>query len=183
MNLSKAFWSVGVGALSVAVFAASTSYLSAIAQRVGPRTLYPLLDNARCVEGSSNGRFSRSQSNAVVQRQLYESDFRISVGKGRAAVLACSIDNTDFDSLTLLMGIDDVSAEYGREMTVNVWQSGSVIESYSNTQGHQLISTNLDLRNTVDARPGNVSIELVCEQSSYNFCGLHFIEAWLSAPE
>lgn len=157
------------------------------AQRQGPRIQFPLLDNATCRPVTSDTRnlrqevLERQEDSVAIGRRIYEYSFFMRARGGGYTTLVCQVDTNDFDTLTLQMGIADEAANRSEKITINLYQSGSNISTYDDVQPGDIISTVIDLADSTFSSPGDIAIELLCDQSTgYYGCYLLFVDAELS---
>lgn len=169
--------------------------VSSIAQRrSAPLVQFPMLNNANCQYITSGidydfsaygvpgiGRpYARVEASPIISRQVYNSDFQLRATSGSYTALACDINTDDFDMLTLQMGVMDASADRNEKLHVKIYQSGTVVSNRPEVSPGEVIDFIVDLKNTQYQKPGNISVELTCENSTQNYgCILYFIEAEL----
>lgn len=173
---------------SVAVTTVGLFGLAGYAQRSGNIYFSPLLNEATCTSFNSTGRIALSETdqNISVGRQLYVSDFRLRARRSTTSVLTCKIDPSRFDTLVLMLGIDDADVELSPVMAINIFQSGSLAHSYNNVVPGDIIDVTLDAREPELAHPEDISIELICHRSdgrssAGSVCSVYFIEAQLTS--
>lgn len=179
------------GTLALTFSLLSSSLFTAVAQRqTTPLRRYPLLDNATCSHNTSSGSgsyasvgrpFERRDMSPIISNQLRESSFHIRAGAGKFTTLVCNIDTSDFETLTLQMGLEDASSDRELKLTVEVMQGGSVIQNPPNLQPGGIINSVVDLKDMTHGNPGSVAIKLSCEKKERNVgCIVYFLEAELS---
>lgn len=161
---------------------ASLSAIPAAAQRVGADVESPLLDGAKCVysnTGKTNARLPTKSADISVSRRLYTSLFHMVSAASYASTLTCKVDSDLYPVLVLQLGVNDDDARLKPLSTINVYQNGSIQQSYSNVVAGGLIDATLITSNGED-----IAIEMVCHSSvtgskpNINYpCRAHFLEA------
>jgi hypothetical protein len=168
-----------VGVLSSISFVAQPSF----AQREGADLSALLTDGARCVtsQSDSSGGLDQEKYETSINRQFYESQFSVSAYRGEYIIFSCQTDPELYSTLSLQMGASDDSVQDEVNMTVNVYQSGNIVDTYHNVQAGTLITTVLDLQRTDLPNPENIAVEMLCQamMTAYSYCHLRFVEAQL----
>lgn len=159
-----------------------------IAGRQDAATQFPLLSNADCTTtasfrtGTYDPATKHEDGEVSIARQFYDYFFWIRAEEDHNTAFVCNIDTDAFDTLTLQLGVGDGHVRYNASMTVNIYQSGTIVSTHGPVQAGDLLEDTVDLLDTSWARPGNIAIELLCDRTEYTHgCYLVFIEAELTA--
>lgn len=178
---------LGLSALAIPWVSVSTA--PSLAQRQGAATQFPLMSNADCsaVVPTSGVTFMYAEENGQVPigLQLYDYFYWMRAPGGTAAALVCNIDPNRFDTLTLQMGVSDNRRQYEESMTVNIYQSGTVISTYNLVGPGDLVEATIDLTNADSSRPGSIAIEIFCDSviRDGRGCYFHLLEGALAASD
>ena len=157
------------------------------AQRGYPELSAFLLDGANCRTTTSDGNTNYNNlkveegMEVVIGRILYPTPFLLFAERENHIALACDINTEQFDVLQLQLGVADNEVQRESLMTVNIYQGGTVIQTYGGIEAGKVIDTTVDLSNTDVSRPGSVSIELECLSATNRSapCRLFALEAQL----
>ena len=96
------------------------------------------------------------------------------------ALLTCEINITEFDTLSLQMGVAD-NAGANHDATVKIYQGGNVLGEYRQLGAGDMVEYTMDLLNANVGNSEDIAIELLCNAGgSNNYCYLHLIEAELT---
>ena len=172
--------------LSSLCFISSTG-ASVQAQRGYPELSAFLLDGANCRTSTSHGNSNYNNikveegMEVIVGRILYPTPFLLFAWRENYISLACDINTEQFDVLQLQLGVADDEVQRDSLMTVNIYQGGTIVQTYGGIEAGAVIDTTVDLSNADVSRPGSVSIELEClsTRSSSISCRLFALEAQL----
>ena len=157
------------------------------AQRGYPELSAFLLDGANCRTSTSDGNTNYNNlkveegMEVVIGRILYPRPFLLFAERENHIALACDINTEQFDVLQLQLGVADDEVQRDSLMTVNIYQGGTIVQTYGGIEDGAVIDTTVDLSNADVSRPGSVSIELEClsTRSSSISCRLFALEAQL----
>ncbi|MEM8604757.1 MAG: hypothetical protein AAGF24_13090 [Cyanobacteria bacterium P01_H01_bin.121] len=142
-----------------------------------------LLDQAICQTSTSGttGELIQASQPVSVGRQLYTATAQFRSGPEEFTLLTCEVEANDYQGLQLQLGVSDNAAQVEPTMTVNLYQGGTLLESYADLTTSDRIITTLDLRNPAQANPADVAIELVCDRTRQrtDFCELYVLDATL----
>lgn len=190
MRFSKSIRLLVAGVISIATLAISSSYLSADAQRRGSLKRFPLLDNSVHRYFTTGGdtsytccgrAFNTSEREIITQRQLHTSQFQLRATRGSYTVLTTQVDPERFDSLSLRMITSDQSVVHEPQMRLILWQGGDEKIIYDNIAPGSVLNYEFTIDYSASENPGDISIELQCDQTQYNIgCIVYFTDAELS---
>ncbi|MEO0646379.1 MAG: hypothetical protein AAFZ17_09545 [Cyanobacteria bacterium J06650_10] len=169
---------------AVACSLSALSFLStsASAQRNEADLTEYLLDAADCITSgsSSASRLYDELSTTSINRQVYDRLFSVSSWHdGGNTTISCRANSEEFSIVDLQMGVSDNSAQYGRNMTVNVYQGGNLRHTYNDVQAGTMISVVLDLNDSQIPRNANSFAVEIFNCQGRNQCHLQFVEARL----
>jgi hypothetical protein len=174
--------SLATGTLILATWSFATS--TGRSQQAAPDLSAPLLTGAECVSSSSQSTYySRlnpdDARNVSVSRELHTSIFSMQARAGNQTTLTCRVDPAEFSTLDLQFGVSDDDVETNSLMTINIYQGGNVLRTYSNVASGRLITSPIDLSGSA-----SVAIELRCERTNrpQEECLVYFFDAQLIPP-
>ncbi|NET36615.1 MAG: hypothetical protein F6K19_32070 [Cyanothece sp. SIO1E1] len=160
-------------------------------EQVGAPRTTDLLAGADCevAVSDSNHHYSgmnqTPDTNVAIDRQLYNSQFQMRVRANHYIALICEVDNSEdgYDTLELHIGVADNDIQQEPLMTINIYQSGSIISAYRDVIPGRLIETIVDLQNFNVANPEDISIEIDCHKTLNpgKSCRAYILEANLSS--
>lgn len=172
--------------LTALVFALSLINLTILpgqAQRSDADLSSNLLEGADCVvSGTTSYSYLIDDIEQVsIGRQVFDRLFFIrTIDGGNSVTLSCRADSGRYSLLDLQIGITDDSVKDGINVTIDVFQGGTLRYTYSDVQPGSMISTVLDLNDSaVSTDPSNVAIEMTCHANRSAVCKLQFITAKL----
>ena len=142
-----------------------------------------LLSGADCVVSGSEtwSRLYDEENNVSIGHQLFSSQFYMTAQDSEQVMLTCVASSERFSVLSLQMGVSDNDVRTEAQMTVNIYQSGSVRHTYGAVVPGTLLTTVLDLTDLEVTNPQNFAIEILCDNALYRNlpCALYFPEATL----
>lgn len=156
---------------------------SSLAQRSPADLTAYLLDAADCIVSGSNSSYSRLYdeiSTTAIDRQVYDRLFSISsYFNGGNTTITCRADSEEFRTVDLQMGVSDNSAQYGSNMTINIYQGGHLKHTYNDVQSGTMINALLDLDDPQVPRNANSFAVEIFNCQGRRQCYLQFVEARL----
>jgi hypothetical protein len=165
-----------------ALFGISTVVLPGQAQKNDADLSSILLEGGDCVVSGSGSRSRLYDEVSVVSinRQVFDRIFSIGAYKdGNFVTLSCRADPAEYGLVDLQMGVTDNAVRNEANLTVNIYQGGNLIHTFSNMRAGSIATVVLDLNNPdVLSNPDAFAVEMTCYARSSD-CYLQFIEARL----